>query len=46
LNALPADGRLIHDAIAESVMVTLPTGHISAVGQPEAFTREVAAFLF
>jgi len=41
----PADGRLIHDAIAGSAVVTLPTGHISAVEQPEAFTREVAAFL-
>lgn len=41
----PADGRLIHEAIAGSALVTLPTGHISAVEQPEAFTREVAAFL-
>jgi 3-oxoadipate enol-lactonase len=41
----PADGRLIHDAIAGSAMVTLPTGHISAVEQPEAFTREIATFL-
>ncbi len=45
LATTPADGRVIHDAIAESTMVTLPTGHISALEQPAAFTREVAAFL-
>ena len=41
----PADGRLIHDTITGSTLATLPTGHISAVEQPEAFTREIAAFL-
>lgn len=41
----PADGRLIHDAIQDSKMVTLQAGHISAVETPEAFSREVVAFL-
>jgi 3-oxoadipate enol-lactonase len=41
----PADGELIHRAIAGSKMVELPTGHISAVEQPAAFTRELAGFL-
>lgn len=41
----PADGQLIHDSIAGSRMVTLPAGHISAVETPDAFNREVAAFL-
>ena len=41
----PADGRLIHEAIAGSRMVMLPAGHISAVETPDAFSREVMAFL-
>jgi len=41
----PADGRLIHDAIAGSRLITLPAGHISAVETPDAFSREVTAFL-
>ncbi len=41
----PADGQLIHEAIAGSRMVTLPAGHISAVETPDPFSREVMAFL-
>lgn len=41
----PADGRLIHEAIAGSRMVTLSAGHISAVETPDTFSREVMAFL-
>ena len=41
----PADGMLIHEAIAGSRLVTLPAGHISAVETPDAFNREVVAFL-
>lgn len=41
----PADGRLIHDSIPGSRLVTLPAGHISAVETPDGFNREVAAFL-
>lgn len=41
----PADGRLIHRSIAGSRLVALPAGHISAVETPDAFGREVLAFL-
>ena len=41
----PADGGLIHQSIEGSRLVTLPAGHISAVETPEAFGREVVAFL-
>ena len=41
----PADGQLIHEAIAGSRLVTLPAGHISAVETPDLFTREVSAFI-
>ena len=41
----PAAGRFIHDAIPGSTLVTLQTGHISAVEQPEAFSREVERHL-
>lgn len=41
----PADGRLIHESIVGSRMVALPAGHISAVETPDAFGREVLAFL-
>ncbi len=41
----PADGHLIQAAIPGARLATLPTGHISAVEQPDAFTDAVAAFL-
>ncbi len=41
----PADGQVIHGSIAGSRLITLPAGHISAVETPEAFGREVVAFL-
>lgn len=41
----PADGQLIHESIAGSHLATLPVGHISAVETPDAFSREVMAFL-
>ena len=41
----PADGALIHDAIAGSVVQTLDAAHISNIEQPAAFTRAVLDFL-
>jgi 3-oxoadipate enol-lactonase len=41
----PADGALIHAAIAGSAVVTLDAAHISNIEQPAAFTRTVLAFL-
>ena len=41
----PADGRVILGAIAGSRMVALLAGRISAVETPDAFGREVTAFL-
>ena len=41
----PADGRLLPAALKGAAMVTLPAGHISAVETPDAFNREVVAFL-
>ena len=40
----PADGQVIHEAIAGSKLVSLPAGHISAVELPEEFTRGLSEF--
>jgi 3-oxoadipate enol-lactonase len=41
----PADGALIHAAIAGSQLATLDAAHLSNIEQPEAFTRAVLDFL-
>lgn len=41
----PADGALIHAAIAGSALTTLDAGHLSNIEQPGAFTRAVLDFL-
>jgi 3-oxoadipate enol-lactonase len=41
----PADGALIHAAIANARLATLDAAHLSNIEQPEAFTRTVLDFL-
>ena len=41
----PADGALIHGAIAGSAVVTLDAGHLSNIELPEAFAEVVMGFL-